>query len=191
MVLQQIASIQDSLILAMRKIIILITIFLFTVNISAKEKCELTLDSSPTLQKLKLGISPKESSSILGIKVKVKSEGQRAFFKNYIKKKAKGNLTGIRALFLRFYNAKLYQIEIFYEKDYRWQNLEEFLTYYSSNNSFSKDFWKTKYGYSKATCKGFSLNADYILNPHIQLTDDAIAEIVEKERAEKAKKDTK
>lgn len=175
----------------MKIVILFISILIFSVVIAGQEKCELTLNESPTLQNLKLGMSPGEVSSILGIKVKVKPEGQRSFFKNYIKKRAKRNLTGIRAMFLRFYNAKLYQIEFFYETDYRWQNLSAFINDYSTQNNFPANFWQSKYGYADAECKGFSLNADYILNPHIQLTNDSIAEVVKKERDEKAKKDTK
>jgi hypothetical protein len=86
---------------------------------------------------------------------------------------------------LRFYNGTLYQIEIFYKKEYRWQDLESFLKDYSAQQSFPNQFWQTEYGYSKAKCQGFTLDADYILNPHIQITDDAISEIVEKEREKK------
>ncbi len=172
----------------MKIFIITISILFFTTNTFAQEVCDLTLEQSPTLQNLKLGISPIKASNILGIKVKVKPEGQRSFFKNYIKKKAKGNLVGIRALFIRFYDNKIYQIEIFYEKDYRWQDLETFLSDYSTNNNFQENLWQTEHGYSKANCQGFSLDADYVLNPHIQLTNDAIAKIVEQIRAEKAMK---
>jgi hypothetical protein len=163
----------------MKTFLITISILIFALTINAQEKCELNLSQSPTLQKLKLGMTPSEASNVLGIKVKVKPEGQRSFFRNYIKKKAKGNLTGIRALFVRFYDGKIYQIEIFYEKDYRWQTLESMIDDYSASNNFPKEFWLNEYGYAKANCKGFSIDADYILNPHIQISEDAIAELVE------------
>ncbi len=163
----------------MRFLFITIIIFIFAVFTYAQQKCELTLEQSPRLLNLKLGITPNQASSVLPIKVKAKTEGQRTFFKNYIKKDAKGSLAGIRALFLRFYDGKLYQIEVFYKKEYRWQTLENFLSEYSSNQNFPQEFWKTEYGYSKANCNGFSLDADFILNPHIQITNDEIAKIVE------------
>jgi hypothetical protein len=133
-------------------------------------------------------MSPAEASNALGLKVKVKPDGQRVFFKNYIKKKAKQNLTGLRAIFLRFYDGKLYQIELFYNKEYRWQSLENFLNDYSSQNNFPGEYWQTEYGYSKANCKGFTIDADYVLNPHIQLTDDAIANLIEIDREKKGNK---
>lgn len=172
----------------MKLIIITISILIFSMTIFAQQKCELTLDQSPTLQNLSLGMSPIEARSLLGIKVKADKEGQSTYFQNYIKKKAKGNLTGIRAIFLRFYDAELYQIELFYEKPYRWQNLDSLLDDYSLQNNFSREFWHTEYGYAEANCNGFSLDADYKLNPHIQITNDAIDEIVEKERKVKENK---
>jgi hypothetical protein len=173
----------------MRKLSVIISVLLFAIISNAQQKCELTLTQAPTLQNLKLEMSPSEANNALGksLKVKVKPQGQQTFFKNYINKKAKGNLTGIRAIFLRFYEGKLYQIELFYEQDYRWQNLEDLLKDYSARNDFPVNFWQTEYGYASANCTGFSLNADYILNPHIQITNDATAEIVEVEREEKEK----
>ncbi len=163
-------------------------ILIFAIVGFAQQKCELTLNQSPTLQNLKLGMSPFEAKNILGIKVKAKKQGQSTYFQNYIKKKAEGKLAGIRAIFLRFYDAKLYQIELFYEEPYAWQNLESLIDDYSVKNNFPKEFWSTEYGYADANCNGFSLDADYKLNPHIQLTNDAIAKFVEKEREEKVKK---
>lgn len=176
----------------MKNFLVTILLLIFAISISAQQKCELNLTEAPSLQNLKLGMSPDEARNILGIKVKADKKGQSTFFQNYIKKKPKGNLTGIRAIYLRFYNRKLYQIEFFYEENYRWQNLENLLDDYSAKNNFPRELWQTEYGYSEANCKGFSLDADYKLNPHIQLTNDAIAEIVEKEReAEEEKENTK
>jgi hypothetical protein len=163
----------------MKVILTIISILLFSIATYAQEKCELNLSQSPTLQNLKLGMSPGEASNVLGIKVKAKPEGQSTFFKNYIKKKAKRNLTGVRVIYLRFYEGKLYQIEFFYETDYRWQTLDNLLDDFSSENNFSREFWQTKFGYSKANCQGFSIDADYILNPHIQITNGEVLKIVE------------
>ena len=162
---------------------------LLAASFSAQEKCRLNLPESPTLQNLKLGMSETEARNVLGIKVKADDEGQSTFFQNYIKKKAKGKLIGTRALYLRFYNARLYQIEFFYEENYRWPDLENLLDDYSARQNFARDLWNLEYGYATAECDGFSLAADYILNPRIQLTDDTIAEIVAAERAEKENKD--
>ncbi len=172
----------------MKIFLVTISVLLLSANLFAQQKCELNLHEAPPLQNLNLGMSPIEARNVLGIKVKAKKEGQSTYFQNYIKKKAKGNLTGIRAIYLRFYDAKLYQIEFFYDHNYRWQNLENLLDDYSIKNNFPREFWQTEYGYSEANCNGFSLDADYILNPHIQLTNDAVAELVEEERAEKENK---
>ena len=157
-------------------------ILLLAMQLSAQAKCELVLGEAPTLQHLKLGMTETETRRAIGLKVKAGETGQSTFFKNYIKSKAKRNLTGVRALYLRFYNERLYQIEFFYEPDYRWQNLENLLDDYSAKNNFPREFWESKYGYASADCAGFSLKANYQLNPHIQLTDKRIAEIVKSER---------
>ncbi len=169
----------------MKIFLVTISILLLSANLFAQQKCELNLSEAPTLQNLRLGMSPVEARNVLGIKVKAEKEGQSTYFQNYIKKKAKGNLTGIRAIYLRFYDAKLYQIEFFYEQNYRWQNLDNLIDNYSVKSNFPREFWLTEYGYADANCNGFSLDADYKLNPHIQLTNDAIAEIVEAEREKK------
>lgn len=174
----------------MKIFLLTIAILFSAMSISAQEECELPLSQSPTLQFLRLGMSPPEATKALKTRVKVKANGERVFFKNYIKRRAKGNLTGIRAIFLRFFDARLYQIEIFYEADYLWPDLTALLADFSARNNFPPELWQTDYGYAKANCGGFVLDADYILNPHIQITDPATAEQVEKVRAAKTKKNT-
>lgn len=166
----------------MRFVLSILALLIFSVNLVAQEKCELNVSQSPSLQNLKLGMSPNEASQAIGLKFKIKADGQRSFFQNYINKKAKGKLTGIRALFLRFYNNELYQIEIFYEDDFRWQSLENLTKDYSSNQNFPNEFWEIEYGYAKAVCQNFTLDADFILNPHIQITNDAILKLIEQEK---------
>ena len=144
--------------------------------------CNLAVEESPKLQNTKLGMTKNEVSKAINLKVKVKNKGERTFFKNYIKKKAKGSLEGVRAIYLRFFNGKLYQMEFFYGQNYRWKNLKDFINSYSSENNFPYAFWKIKNGYANVDCKGFSIEANYQLNPFIQLTDNMVLEDVKKER---------
>ena len=121
--------------------------------------------------------------------MKVKPTGQRTFLKTKIKPSAKGGLNGIRSIFLRFFDGRLYQTEIFYHKGSKPQDLSAFSKDYSTRNRFPFDHWKIKYGYAVAKCAGFTLRADTILNPHIEITDELTLEKVK--RAEKAKKKSK
>ncbi len=171
----------------MRRILFILSILLLAFPVLAQQPCGLTVDQSPRLLNLKLGMSVSEVNSVIGrdLKVKVKPAGERTFFKNYIKKPAKGTLTGIRAIYLSFYDGGLYQIELFYQDEYRWPDLGSLLRDYSSSQSFSENYWKVKNGYAKAQCDGFSLDADRVLTPHIQLTEDAVMKRVETERDKK------
>jgi hypothetical protein len=165
----------------------IIVILLLSVAISAQEKCDLTIRDAPRLLKLTLGMSSTEVNKAFGrdLKVKVKPKGQRSFFRNYIKKSARGSLQGIRALFLRFHNGLLYQIELFYNDDYNSSDLTTFINKYSAKNNFPVSLWRIKHGYAKVKCNGFSLKADSILNPHIEMTDEATYGRIETEKKEK------
>jgi hypothetical protein len=171
----------------MRVILSILFILLISSFTLAQEECKLTLAEAPTLLNLKLGMSVQDVNSVIGrdLKVKVKPEGERTFFKNYIKKRAKGALDGVRAIFLSFFDGRLYQIELFYQDDYEWPDLGSLLQDYSKAQSFPESFWKVKNGYANAQCEGFSLVADRVLTPHIQLTDDAVMEVVEALRKKK------
>jgi hypothetical protein len=168
----------------MWRILFILSILLFSFAVRAQESCKLTVPQAPSMLNLKLGMSVPEVNSVIGrdLKVKVKSEGERTFFNNYIKKRAKGSLEGIRAIYLSFYDGRLYQIELFYQDDYRWPDLGSLLRDYSADQSFPEMFWNVKNGYGKAQCDGFSLDADRVLTPHIQLTDDAVMKRVEESR---------
>jgi hypothetical protein len=171
----------------MWRIFFILSILLTSLPVLAQVPCELTVAESPRLLNLKLGMSVQDVNSVIGrdLKVKVKPEGERTFFKNYIKKPAKGTLAGIRAIFLSFFDGRLYQIELFYQEDYRWPDLGSLLRDYSSSQSFPESFWKVKNGYAKAQCGGFSLDADRVLGAHIQITDDVVMERVEALRKKK------
>jgi hypothetical protein len=169
----------------MRYIAIFLLAFIFLTGTSAAQ-CELSLNESPGLVNVRLGMTPEEVNAALGgsVRVKVKNDNQQSYFKSFLKKgKAKGVLTGARAFYLRFFESQVYQIEIFYHKDFKWNNLEAFLRDYSLESGFASDNFVTKYGYSTAKCKGFTIRADYKLNPHLEITDQAA-----KERVELAKK---
>ncbi|HUF03530.1 MAG TPA: hypothetical protein VMM38_05075 [Aridibacter sp.] len=118
------------------------------------------------------------------LKVKADTEGEETFFKNWIKKPAKGKLAGVRAIYLSFFEGRLYQIELFYQEAHRRPDLESILLDFEAKEGFAREFWKVKNGYAKSKYEGFSLAADRVLGPHIQITDDAVMTAVEAFRKE-------
>ncbi|HLM02374.1 MAG TPA: hypothetical protein VK400_15085, partial [Pyrinomonadaceae bacterium] len=89
---------------------------------------------APGLFGLKLEMSPVAARSVLGkgLKIKNKRSGEYTFFENFIEKPAPVSLAGARAIYLRFFEGSLYQIEIFYADETRDgaaapQGLEKFI----------------------------------------------------------------
>jgi hypothetical protein len=134
-------------------------------------------------------MSPEQARSVFGrdLKVKVKKKGQRTFFQNFIKKPAPNSLSGVRAIYLRFFDGKLYQIEIFYENRSDWQTLENFIGNFPAKTNLPA--WKIENGKAEIICGAFSIISDQILNPRIELTNVTIRAQVEeiRERGEKKK----
>jgi hypothetical protein len=132
-------------------------------------------------------MSPEQTASVFGrdLKIKVKKKGQRTFFQNFIEKPAPNSLSGVRAIYLRFFDGRLYQIEIFYENRSDWQTLENFIGEFSANKNLPD--WKIEKGKAEIICGEFSIAADRILNPRIELTNDKIRAQIDESR-EKDKK---
>jgi hypothetical protein len=169
------------------KSIALILLFLFcSMSCAAQENCDLS--NAPTLLNLRLGMSPEQVRSVFGrdLKVKVKKKGQRTFFQNFIEKPAPNSLSGVRALYLRFFDGGLYQIEIFYENRSNWQTLENFTGDFSAKTNLSA--WKIENGKAELICGVFSIVADRLLNPRIELTNETIRAQVEEIRERENKK---
>ena len=138
----------------------------------AQEKCNLT--NAPKLLNLNLGMTTAEVKNSFGkdLKIKVKNTGERSFFQNYIDKPATNSLRGIRALYLRFLDGRLYQIEIFYENRSDWQTLLDFTKSLSVQMNFAENVWQIKQNNALIECREFSVLANNVLNPHIEITNE-------------------
>jgi hypothetical protein len=141
---------------------------------AAQNACETLLPQAPAVLGLRLGMSPAEVQAVFGpdLRVKVKTSGTRSFFQNYIKEPARGSLAGVRALYLRFDEGRLYQAEVFYEEDFRFKTLAELTSDFAAVNNFPADLWQVKYGRAEIDCGRFSIRADRVLNPRLELTDE-------------------
>lgn len=153
--------------------ILLLTLF-FAFACAAQDACQLEIENAPVLSGLKLGMSPADARNVFGkdLKIKNKRSGEYTFFQNFIEKNAPNSLTNVRALYLRFFEGALYQIEIFYEEESGVQTLEEFINQQSAKLNLPLAAWRIKYGIAEMTCGTFSLAADKFLNPRLELTDE-------------------
>ena len=107
------------------------------------------------------------------LKIKLKTKGDYRFFQNYINKTPPPKLSGVRALYLRFFDGKLYQIEVFYEKEFS-LTLEDFTEMIARQLNFSPAEWIYENKAAAIRCQENAILADYVLNPRIQLTNETV-----------------
>ncbi len=175
---------------AAKSLLIIFSALVFVCAVRAQTTCDLSSKTAPLLLNLQIGMSPEQARSVFGkdLKIKIKKKDARTFFQNYIKKPAPDSLRGVRALYLRFYDRKLYQIEIFYEPRPDLNTLETVKNTLSAQLNAPFDDWQTKNKRAEIMCGEIALVADYILNPRVQLTDETVRAAVEEARR-KDKKD--
>jgi hypothetical protein len=170
---------------------ILISFFLIVVCAAQQQTtCELESRTAPILLNLRLGMSSEQARSVFGrdLKVKVKKQGERTFFQNYIKKPAPASLKNVRALYLRFFDGGLYQIEIFYETNLNLKSLADITDLLSAQLNLPAADWKIENNQARMICGDASLVADNILNPRVELTKETIRAEVERLREAGKKK---
>lgn len=170
--------------LAKSTLIVLLTVVFVAAKASAQTSCDFQSRTAPLLFNLQIGLSPEQTRAIFGkdLKIKIKKNGERTFFQNYIKKPAPASLRGVRALYLRFFNRRLYQIEIFYEPRSDLHTLEAIKNALSAQLNLPITDWEIKNNRAEIKCADSSLVADNILNPRLELTDETVRAAVEEAR---------
>lgn len=171
-------------------VVVLLTL-VFASGAVAQESCELAAKTAPLLLNLRIGASPEQARAVFGgdLKIKIKKNGERTFFQNFIKKPAPDSLSGVRALYLRFFDRKLYQIEIFYEPRNDLPTLENITRTLAAQLNLLASDWQIKNNLARIECREISLAADNILNPRIELTDEIVQAQIEELRKRKSEKD--
>lgn len=151
--------------------------------------CDLNLQSAPSLFNLRLGMTQQDVRAVFGkqIKLKPKKNGTRTFFENFIKKPSPQILPGVRAIYLRFFQNRLYQIEIFFEETNQKQTLDEFKNDLAARLNLP-DAWQNVRGKDEIKCSGFTVAALKTLNPKVELTDDARLAAFEDEQEQQRNK---
>ncbi len=135
-----------------------------------------SLADAPAFFGLRLSMTPAQVRAVFGktLKLKIKREG--TFFQNFIDKKPPAFLPDVRALYLRFFDGKLYQIEIFYaDPEETREPARRFVETLAAQLALPPAaLWENRFERYKLTCGDFSLAADKILNRHLELTDEAL-----------------
>ena len=108
------------------------------------------------------------------LKIRIKNNDDYRFFQNYIDKKPPQNLSGVRAIYLRFFEKKLYQIEIFYEENKYPADIKSFTEIVSNQLNLPVLDWKFANRQAVFACSENSLKIDYQLNPRIELTNEIV-----------------
>ncbi len=173
----------------MKLILLLLLCGLNVVSAAAQENCG--SESSPSLLGLRLQMSPAQVQSVFGkdLKVKFKTRDEKTVFQNYIGKPPPASLAGVRALYLRFIDQRLYQIEVFYEDRPDVKTLQDFTAVLSARFNTPAVAWRAEKDKALINCGAVTLVADKILNPRIEITNETDRARVEARRQEKSKKD--
>jgi hypothetical protein len=166
-----------------------IVLFLFLIAPAAyaraQNDCGWTRQSAPVFLNLRLGMTAVEVRNALGnsLKIKFKTDDDYRFFQNFIEKAPPADLKGVRAVYLRFYRKALYQIEIFYDENQYPQTLENFIAAISAQIDSPVSEFKVNNNRAELKCGETALVADVILNPRVELTDEAKRAEIEESRA--------
>lgn len=172
----------------------LVSIFIFLIfsasGVMAQPPAACSMANPPAVFGLRLNMSPEEAQAITSdaLKIKFRSNDEKIIFQNYINKTAPKPFTGARALYLRFYERRLYQIEVFYEETPAVKTLEDFTASLSAQWNFPVSDWQREKIKSFVNCGNFSIVAMKILNPKIELTDEPTRAKVEAIRKSKKAK---
>lgn len=159
--------------------IAIVFLFIFSLSTAAQENCQNITHTSEVLLNLQLGMSADEiNKRFRDLKIKVKNDKDHRFFQNYIDKKAPPGLNGVRAIYLRFFAKKLYQIEIFWQENKYPAEIKEFAEIISTQMNLPASDWNFAHRQATLKCGETTLKADFQLNPRIELTDEVILEKV-------------
>lgn len=160
--------------------IVILFLFVFSLPILAQENCFQITNTSEVLLSLNLGMTVDEvNKRFKNLKIKIKNNNDFRFFQNYIDKKPPQELSGVRAIYLRFFEKRLYQIEIFWEEDKYPSDIKNFTEIVSNQLNLPVEDWKFAHRQAVLKCAETTLKADYQLNPRIELTDDSVLKKVE------------
>jgi hypothetical protein len=138
-------------------------------------------------------MSIEQTQESLGRRYKIpkKKTGEGSFFQNFEGEQPPADLSGVHALFLGYFDFKLYQIELFYEDTAKPSKLDDFTQTLSTDLALPPAAWTVERGKATMNCGDFILTADTLLNPHVELTDDALSKAFQAKQDESKKKNKK
>ena len=166
---------------------------LITATPAQQQPCSKSLGEAPALAGFRLGMSIEQTQTALGSRYKIpkKKTGEGSFFQNFEGEQPPADLSGVHALFLRYFDFKLYQIELFYEDAAKPNKLDELTQTLATDLALPPAAWTVQRGKATMNCGDFFLTADTLLNPHVELTDDALSKAFQAKQDEAKKKNKK
>lgn len=154
-------------------------ICLFAFSVYSQDVCP-PIQTSEILLNLQPGMTVDEvNQRFRSLKIKIKNNDDYRFFQNYIDKKPPRELDGVRAIYLRFFEKKLYQIEIFYEESKFPSDIKNFAELVSTKLNLPVINWEFANRQAVFKCGENSLTIDYQLNPRIELTKETVKKQVD------------
>ncbi len=159
-----------------KSLILFCLLVIISLSVPAQENCSQITTNSSFFLSLQPGMNVVEVNQKLGrsVQIKIKNNDDYRFFQNYIDRQPPNNLSGVRAFYLRFFEKKLYQIEVFYEENKYPSDLKSFTEIISNQLNLPLSDWKFAHRQAVLKCGEISLKVDYQLNPRIELTDETI-----------------
>lgn len=156
-------------------------LLMISASVGAQSVCTQFTDTSEVLLNLRLGMTAHQVRDRFDGKLGIKTskKGDYRFFQNYIKKDPPNNLSGVRAIYLRFFDSELYQVEIFYRENKYPQDILDFSVIVSDQLNLASANWKIAHRQAVFSCGENSLKIDYQLNPRIELTNEKIRKEVD------------
>lgn len=138
-------------------------------------KCSIGLENAPELRRMKLGMSITDVEKTVGKKLELqedetaiydietaKRETRKVGVMKFSEDKPKSLLLeGVSKISLSFYENQLFDIDMFYLKEYvQWKDNEEFVVFLSSKFNLPKEAWRISSNLSTIACDGFNLSVN-------------------------------
>lgn len=168
--------------------------FLAVTSYSQNNSCNLKLSqlkSTAELQGFRLGMTLDEVKAIVPTIPIGKSDDlgimKTSFSPRFDTKIEKAKFENVRTVSFEFLDNKVMDLWIGYTSEFKWTNLDEFITQMSELLGLPPDIWKTKGIERRLDCEEFQITASMIAaGPTIRFTDKLMKKTWEERRALKA-----
>jgi hypothetical protein len=155
-------------------------------------KCALKLSElpdAPELRGFRVGMSIEQVRTRMP-KLQLRPADEFGFtslniFPDYEPGLNKASYEGVRTISLDFLDGRVYSLWIGYDKTFKWQTVDEFVTGFTSALKLSNS-WRTKFRNRLLDCADFSVTvAPVAESPSVKLVDERARELLDKRKTAK------